>query len=218
MSSQFAKSTEMAAELTSRKSSAALREQIAKAKAAKRAAAAAAAVKTQPETNAEPVGGFKQVEQVQSYGFDSIHTGFSSDPFNQRRSENAKLKILQQRAEAARTSGRLNIAAMGLKKIPPQVMQMYDANTLGSYDGSWAESIDLTRLIAADNELEVIDDAIFPDADPNSFADDEDSAGNIFGGLDTLDLHGNLLISVPMGLRRLQLLTSLNLVGFITLD
>lgn len=42
-------------------------------------------------------------------------------------------------------------------------------------------------------------------------ADDEDSQGNIFAGLETLDLHGNTLIALPIGLRRLSMLTSLNL-------
>lgn len=31
-------------------------------------------------------------------------------------------------------------------------------------------------------------------------------------GLETLDLHGNVLIALPLGLRRLELLTTLNLV------
>ncbi len=32
-------------------------------------------------------------------------------------------------------------------------------------------------------------------------------------GLETLDLHGNVLIALPLGLRRLELLTTLNLVS-----
>lgn len=58
----------------------------------------------------------------------------------------------------------------------------------------------------------MIEEALFPDVEPNEVTDDEDGRGNIFGGLETLDLHGNMLISLPMGLRRLQMLTSLNLV------
>lgn len=102
---------------------------------------------------------------------------------------------------------------MGLREIPAEVMNMYNLESIGGGDGAWAESVDLTRFVAADNELEMIDDSIFPDCDPQDTADDEDSQGNIFGGLETLDLHGNMLIALPMGLRRLPQLTSLNLVS-----
>ncbi len=102
---------------------------------------------------------------------------------------------------------------MGLREIPADVMNMYELESIGRQDGTWAESVDLTRFVAADNELEMIQDAIFPDKEPQDMANDEDGRGNIFGGLETLDLHGNMLISVPMGLRRLHLLTSLNLVS-----
>lgn len=92
---------------------------------------------------------------------------------------------------------------------------MYNLESIGGDDGAWAESVDLTRFVAADNELEMIEDSIFPDSDPQDMADDEDSQGNIFGGLETLDLHGNMLIALPMGLRRLPQLTSLNLVSLL---
>ncbi|GJN82237.1 hypothetical protein PLIIFM63780_005776 [Purpureocillium lilacinum] len=88
---------------------------------------------------------------------------------------------------------------------------MYDLESIGAQDGSWAESVDLTRLVAADNQLEKLDDAIFPDTSLDALRDDDDSQGNIFGGLETLDLHGNLLFHVPLGFRRLTQLTSLNL-------
>jgi hypothetical protein len=71
----------------------------------------------------------------------------------------------------------------------------------------------LTRFIAADNELETIGDDVFPDMDPRDLAEDDDARGNQFGGLETLDLHGNTLVSIPRGLRRLELLTTLNLVS-----
>jgi hypothetical protein len=135
-----------------------------------------------------------------------------NDPFNQQKDDGSKKKILQSRIATARTSGRLNIAAMGLREIPTEVMNMYSLESIGGSDGAWAESVDLTRFVAADNELEMIDDSIFPDCDPQDMADNEDNQGNIFGGLETLDLHGNMLIALPMGLRRLPLLTSLNLV------
>lgn len=187
---------------SNRKTSAALREQIAKAKAARRAEMQRAAA-TQPQ-------------QEQEAPIIPVDDGFDfgmpqADPFNQRRGENPKKKVLQQRINTARSSGRLNIAALDLKEIPMEVMKMYDFETMGSYDGSWAESVDLTRLVAADNELEEIDEFIFPDTNPKSFDDAQGSQGNIFGGLETLDLHGNLLVGVPLGLRRLNYLTSLNL-------
>lgn len=96
-------------------------------------------------------------------------------------------------------------------------MGMYDADAMGTYDGSWAETVDLTRFVAADNEIEMIDESVFPDQTLEELAEMEDSKGNIFGGLETLDLHGNMLISLPMGLRRLPVLTSLNLVGLLRL-
>lgn len=133
-----------------------------------------------------------------------------SDPFNQKRDGGSQKKILETRLGTARTSGRLNIAAMGLREIPVEVMDMYSFDSAG---GAWAESVDLTRFVAADNELEMISDDIFPDRDAQDMADDEDSQGNIFAGLETLDLHGNTLIALPMGLRRLSVLTSLNLVS-----
>lgn len=36
---------------------------------------------------------------------------------------------------------------------------------------------------------------------------------DLCAGLETLDLHGNVLVALPIGLRRLQLLTTLNLVS-----
>jgi hypothetical protein len=97
-----------------------------------------------------------------------------------------------------------------LKEIPVEVLKMYDLESIG--DGSWAESVDLTRFVAADNEFEELDDFVFPDTNPASFDEEQASQGNIFAGLETLDMHGNLLVNVPLGLRRLTCLTSLNLV------
>ncbi|OAA58450.1 Leucine-rich repeat, typical subtype [Niveomyces insectorum RCEF 264] len=210
---------------TSRKSSAALREQIAKAKAAKRALATQNAAEKAPS----PAGATSSVlapvpPSAPSSVGDAAETpviptdttfdfGLAADPFSQNRGNSqSQSKVIKARAAAARTSGRLNIAAMNLREIPSEVMKMYDPESMDVYDGSWAESVDLTRFVAADNEIEMIEDAIFPDLSPEELAEDEDGRGNIFGGLETLDLHGNMLISLPIGLRRLQLLTSLNLV------
>ncbi|KAF4979107.1 hypothetical protein FZEAL_4597 [Fusarium zealandicum] len=182
------------------KSSAALREQIAKAKAARRAQMKLGSEISTHHEEKSPI-------VPSDTGFDFGVK--NDDPFNLRRGEDPKTKVLQQRASAARTTGRLNIAALHLKEIPVEVLKMYDLENIGN--GSWAESVDLTRFVAADNELEELDDFIFPDTSPESFDEEQASRGNIFGGLETLDMHGNLLVGVPLGLRKLTCLTSLNL-------
>lgn len=194
------------AALTSRKSSAALREHIAKAKAAKRAEA------RQPSNGQE----FITSDDWPVVSNDKFKPGIEHDnPFNLRKGEKPGTKVLQQRVASARTTGRLNIAALGLKDIPPEVMKMYDSESVSGHGGNWAESVDLTRLVAADNEIEEFGDDVFPDKSLDAFVDDDDdeSKCNIFGGLETLDLHGNLLSTVPLGFRRLAHLTSLNLVS-----
>ncbi|KAH9885372.1 hypothetical protein F4778DRAFT_787307 [Xylariomycetidae sp. FL2044] len=189
---------------TNRKSSAALREQIAKAKAAKRA-------------GSRQVSGATTVPLAQEVPIvptdDAFDFGLSDDPFGQHRFESTNRKVMQSRIETARTSGRLNIAAMGLKEVPEDVLKMYELESIGRSDGTWAESVDLTRFVAADNQLETIDDAIFPDADPQDARYEDNGPYQIFGGLESMDLHGNMLISLPKGLRRLPLLTSLNLAA-----
>jgi hypothetical protein len=188
-------------DVTPRKSSLALRDQIAKAKAAKRAAAA----KQTPSTTT------RDDEEVPVIASGTFDFGLSDDPFNQVANDNGAKGLLRKRIDSARSDGRLNIAAMGFKEVPEEVMNMYN---LESMDGSWAEAVDLTRFVAADNEFELIGDEVFPDIDPRELADDEDAKGNQFGGLETLDLHGNILVALPLGLKRLELLTTLNLVSF----
>ncbi|KAG6164075.1 hypothetical protein E4U51_005261 [Claviceps purpurea] len=202
-SSLAAISADQSPALKNRKSSAALREQIAQAKAAKRAAIKQVLV-TQEVT----------AEDRQTVRLDESNSIVEhQDPFNLRKGEDPGSKVLQQRIATARTSGRLNIAALGLKAIPPEVMNMYSLESVGGQGGSWAESVDLTRLVGADNEIGQLGDEIFPDRSLDSFNDDngDDGQGNIFGGLETLDLHGNVLSAVPLGFRRLVNLTSLNL-------
>lgn len=188
-------------EATPRKSSLALRDQIAKAKAAKRAAA----------TKQLPGVIMNNEEEVPVIASGTFDFGLSDDPFSQQVNQKGAKGLLRKRIDSARSDGRLNIAAMGFKEIPEEVMNMYN---LESINGSWAEAVDLTRFVAADNELELINDDVFPDIDSREAADDEDAKGNQFGGLETLDLHGNVLIALPMGLRRLEILTTLNLVSF----
>ncbi|KAI1273902.1 hypothetical protein F5Y07DRAFT_374866 [Xylaria sp. FL0933] len=189
---------------SARKSSAALRDQIAKAKAAKRAASRQVSGTLAPQTS----------ETLVVPADDTFDFGISDDPFGQKKFEDSNRKIMQSRIDTARVTGRLNIAAMGLKDIPDEVLKMYDLESIGRGDSSWAESVDLTRLVAADNELETIDDSIFPDIDPDDFTPEEvDDRGRIFWGLESADLHNNMLISLPLGLRRLHQLSSLNLTS-----
>ncbi len=164
-------------------SSATLRETIAKAKAARQKAH-----KMQDKAT------FKAKEKLDV--FTEIEIG----------GDNAGL--LRKRVATARTDGRLNIAALELKEIPNEVMNMYNAN-LG--DGAWYESVDLVRLVAADNEFEHLSDTVFPDEVAGQHKDDDGYQGNLFAGLETLDLHGNHLMTLPVGLRKLECLTTLSL-------
>lgn len=156
---------------TPRKSSLALRDQIAKAKAAKRAAAAKQV--TTLEANEE------EVPVIPAGTFDF---GLSDDPFNQQKTQDSFKGLLRKRIDAARTDGRLNIAGMGFKEIPEEVMNMYNLDAIGKGGSAWAESVDLTRFVAADNELELLSDDVFPDVDPRENTDDEEAKGNQFGG------------------------------------
>jgi hypothetical protein len=181
---------------TPSKSSAALREQIAKAKAAKKSAAAH---QIKPSDSTAPSNGF-------NFDFD-----LPSDPFNQLHSGGGDA-VLRRRIDTARADGRLNIAAMGLNEIPEAVLKMYDFEANSSSAVQWGEVVDLVRFNAADNDIEIIQDSVFPDLDPHDAVED-DMPGPQFGGVEVLDVHGNLLRDVPIGLRRLQRLTTLNLVS-----
>ncbi|ROW07466.1 hypothetical protein VPNG_07132 [Cytospora leucostoma] len=190
-----------------KKASSALREQIANAKAAKRSAAQRVAGQEQAVQPPSSPGGETPVIPTDN----TFDFGLSDDPFNLNRDANSTSKVIKSRVAAARTSGRLNIAALHLKEIPSEVLNMYSLESIGKHDGSWAESVDLTRFVAADNELEMVEENVFPDVDPEELAENEDAQGGIFFGLETIDLHSNNLIALPGGLRRLTLLTSLNL-------
>lgn len=165
-------------------SSAALRETIAKAKAAHRKAAQS---------------GSKASQKVQAPEEEIISA--------------ASIKVLlRKRVEMARTDGRLNIAALELTEIPDEVMAMYDLDTSEASGSAWYESVDVTRLIAADNRFEALSDDAFPDRSIEELRNsDDETKGTLFGGLETLDLHGNLLGALPPGFRQLNYLTILNL-------
>jgi Leucine-rich repeat (LRR) protein len=191
-----ASSTKALAPAAAKSSSSALREQIAAAKAAARKEREMGE-SAKPSRNMPP-----QLDGA--FDNDSF-----SDPFNQGPKDDKH--VLRNRVNNARMDGKLNIAAMGLKEFPPEVLKMYDAAAMEESKVNWAEVVDLTKLIAADNEFETIDGSVFPDKSFDDFNDEEDSQGNQFGGLELLDLHGNALTAIPIGLRRLERLTSLNL-------
>lgn len=108
--------------------------------------------------------------------------------------------LLRKRIQMARTDGRLNIAALGLTEFPSEVMSMYDLDTVDASGGAWYESVDITRLIAADNQFQSLSPDLFPDREAEDLGNaDEDSKVTLFGGLETLDLHGNILGALPIG-------------------
>ncbi|KAJ4993978.1 leucine Rich Repeat family protein [Stagonosporopsis vannaccii] len=176
-------------------SSNALREQIAKAReAAKRSKPAPVRADTPPKDAIIP-----DPDEIASFDFGL------DDPFNQ----NAKggQSVLRKRVDGARTTGRLNIAGMQLTEMPDEVLRMYDPNDTTV---AWGEIVDVTTIVAADNEFTMLPDSMFPDVDMNDDINSDD-AGPQFGGVQSLDFHGNLLQDLPMGLCRLAELTKLNL-------
>lgn len=175
------------------KSSNALRDTIAKAKAARKAAA-----KSDTNDEKEPA---PQVKPADSWGT------IDEDPFNQL-PKGSNPGVIRKRVEGARTSGTLNIAALSLTEIPQEVIDMYEFDPDAT---NWFENVDLVKFIAADNELAEISDATFPDVDSENLDPERDERAPQFGGLESLDLHGNVLQSLPMGIRQLRQLRSLNL-------
>ncbi|OQV10906.1 Leucine rich repeat-containing protein [Cladophialophora immunda] len=171
------------------KSSAALRETIAKAKAAKRKARESAGTASAPPAGA-PGWPTDLIDEAASLGGDNKG-------------------LLRKRIQQAVTSGHLNIAAMKLKQMPSEVMKMYESENSMT---NWAEMVDLIKLNAADNELNELEDDMFPDFAESELADDDEKRCQ-FGGLETIDLRRNRLRQIPMGLRRLERLQTLNLSG-----
>lgn len=176
-------------------SSSALREQIKAARAAKQSLLKNPAAATQSKS-------------LPKSGFDFLD---NDDPFNQRPQDGSN--AIKRKVDSARADGRLNISCMGLKEVPEEVLKIYDSEFNTASPISWNEAVDLVRFIAADNEFETIPDNVFPDVDMNAFALDHDIENLQFGGIELLDFHGNLLSNLPVGLRRLERLTSLNLVS-----
>ena len=179
----------------SENSSNALREQIAKAReAAKRNKAGPVRADTPPKDAIIP-----DPDEIAGFDFGL------GDPFSQN--SKGGQSVLRKRVDGARTTGRLNIAGMQLTEMPDEVLRMYDPT---DSTVAWGEIVDVTTIVAADNELETLPDSMFPDVSVEDFIDSDD-AGPQFGGVQSLDFHGNLLRELPMGLRRLAELTKLNL-------
>jgi Leucine-rich repeat (LRR) protein len=151
----------------------------------------------------ETIAMAKKAARTSNVGIDG--PALDEDPFNHIPKDGNK-GLLRKRVEAARTSGHLNLAAMGLRDIPDEVMNMYEFDPAAS--GEWYESVDLIKFIAADNELESIRDDAFPVA---CSGENEDAKSSQFGGLEILDLHGNILGMLPAGLGLLLRLRVLNL-------
>ena len=180
-------------------SSAALRQQIAAAKAAakKEKERVATHDKDPPQqADSDMLGGFNP----------DLYT----DPFNTAGPKDST-HILKTRIKIAWTSGKLNIAGLSLPHIPDEVLGMYESKAMEDANVNWAEVVDLTRLIAADNELTALPEAMFPDQSLEELEADEDAQGSPFMGLELLDLHSNTFASIPPGLRHLPRLTTLNL-------
>ncbi|TIA25001.1 L domain-like protein [Aureobasidium pullulans] len=170
-------------------SSAALRDQIAKAKAAKRTPAVSK--------------GQSSVNQFDDSRFDPF-----ADPFNTKPQDGNGL--LRKRIDAARSDGRLNLAGLSLKQIPDDVLTMYDQREDSNMN--WSQMTDLVRFVAADNELDTISDDIFPDIATKVAMDDEKEVKGLqFRSVEMIDFHGNNLQTVPSGLRWMERLTVLNL-------
>ncbi|KAL5354446.1 hypothetical protein ACLOAV_000535 [Pseudogymnoascus australis] len=187
-------------ETTPKKSSIALREQIAKAKAAKRAVMAKTAPVVQSEAFAE------EAPVIPSGTFDF---GLE-DPFNQNAQDPSK-GLLRKRIDGARTDGRLNIAAMGLKEIPDEVMNMYNLENMNGQASSWAECsnnklqnecFEIISQIPSLRDLKIAN---------NSLCSELSSGLLSLVNLEVLDLHNNQLSSLPAGLGDLTRLRVLNL-------
>ena len=179
-------------------SSIALRKTIAAAKAARRAAAAgASSVSGVPRSVAESHA-ITGPQDVDPFTFDLSETGTDN--------------VLRKRINTAKTDGRLNIAALGLSELPKEVVHMYKSGTANTSGVAWYECVDIVRLNAADNEITMLDEEAFPDVIPEAKDEaDEEGPNLVFASLETIDLHGNRLATLPPGLRKLDRLTILNL-------
>ena len=125
---------------------------------------------------------------------------------------NENRESLRKRIATARMDGHLNIAALDLTEMPSEVMCMYDLVSLEASASAWYDSVDVTRLVAADNRFEMLSEDIFPDRTTEDLhSTNDETKGTLFGALEILDIHGNMLTTLPVGLRHLVHLSHLNL-------
>ncbi|MCJ1399608.1 hypothetical protein MMC11_002810 [Xylographa trunciseda] len=176
-------------------SSQSLRETIAKAKAAHRAAGSGLTKSASIPRSVEDDQPLLGVSQVDAFSLDLT--------------EHTTVNVLRKRIDIAKTEGKLNIAALGLTEIPEDVLHMYEHNDAGSV--AWYETVDLTRLIAADNDITDITAAFTPPGISEHADQEEDAAGGVFAGLEFIDLHGNRVTTIPPVFSSLLRLTTLNL-------
>ncbi|KAG9300017.1 hypothetical protein G9A89_009745 [Geosiphon pyriformis] len=113
----------------------------------------------------------------------------------------ADTESLKDNIKQARTSGRINLSNRSLTEIPEEVWKMYEVDSTAididfSANNSdlWYQAVDLTRFIAADNQLKTVDKRIVE-----------------FNALVLIDLHNNQLATLPDEFGELQDLTTLNL-------
>ncbi|KAI8910273.1 hypothetical protein EDD86DRAFT_204965 [Gorgonomyces haynaldii] len=95
-------------------------------------------------------------------------------------------------------SGKLNLSGLSLKQLPKSVWEpVAEASVdFSKQHAGWWDIVDLTRIIACDNELETLDERI----------------GEL-GALVFMDLRNNFLSSLPTQMDQLQKLVILNLSG-----
>ena len=178
-------------------SSQSLREAIAKAKAAHRSNGSTAEAMVPRAVDDDPIA----------------HAGPSTDPSSFDFLDSSHINILRKRVNDAKTSGKLNIAALCLTEIPLEVLKMYEPDQNGTNSSAWYENVDVTRLIAADNEITSIPEQIFESQGPQGAGmnGEDDRTTGIFALLEVMDLHGNQLKGLPISLGTLNHLTILNL-------
>lgn len=171
------------------KSSAALRETIAKAKAARRKPREGTVAPSERALN--------------------DYIGHTENSFDETALESAVHEdLLRTRIQQAATTGKLDIACLDLKRIPSEAKDIYNSDNNTT---NWYELVDLTKINAADNQIDEIDDEFFPDLSESDLENGNEN--NYFGGLEILDLRRNMLQRLPVGLRRLTRLQSLDLSG-----
>ena len=136
--------------------------------------------------------------------------GPDADPASLDLMDSTHVNIVKKRINNARKDGKLNIAALCLAEIPTEVLKMYEYDPNDKSSSPWYESVDVTRLLAADNEFKELPSQVFPSGGRYS-QDDPDPQDGIFTGLTDIDLHGNSLQALPSTMGNLPALTTLNL-------